>query len=406
MRKSGFPGLVLGLKFCALICAVCLCFSGCEQSSPDSQSDAPKTDNPAPTDDDKSAGQDGSSGGGSDTGADSDTSGGGGAGTGSDTGADSDTSGGSGAGTGGDTGSDSDTSGGGAGTGGDTGSSGGALDKYDFSDIAALKAALEKTAENTNATPYKVSISGIDLSETKSLADLYGALTRFVELDLSGCTGEIFPNITEKAAPLKVKIAAITLPESITAIKNGTDKNNGAFIGCAFLTKAILPKVVNVGDYAFWGCAALTEVLLPEAVEIGKYAFSGNTSLAAISMPKVNIITYGAFVSCTSLTSVKIPEVTTITKGSNKDTGAFYNCISLKEISLPKVAAIGDNAFNTCTVLAAVNLGEKVPALGSAVFANVANFAIYVPESAVETYTNTTVENWTGTLKSKIKPLP
>lgn len=79
--------------------------------------------------------------------------------------------------------------------------------------------------------------------------------------------------------------------------------------------------------------------------------------------------------------SVRLPEVTEIYNY------AFNNNIALKYAVLPKVTIFHDWVFKNCSSLTEMELGAAPPSVGWEVFAGCpANRAIYVPESAVNTY--------------------
>jgi hypothetical protein len=228
--------------------------------------------------------------------------------------------------------------------------------------VAALGSYLAALPENTEDTPYPVKVNGIDLETTKSSGDtlrtLYDALSRYVALDLSDCTGEALPNVTVKTAPNKVYLVSLTLPDTVMTI------------------------AIN--------------------------AFSGCTALTSVNMPKVSTIIRGAFSNLAKLSSVSMPEVQSIETSKTTTSGVFYKCIALTSVSLPKVTSIGDNAFYGCTELESLTLGATPPVLeGEQVFKNASRLsAIYVPPAALSSYASTDKDNWTSDLKEKVQALP
>lgn len=253
------------------------------------------------------------------------------------------------------------------------------FDTVEFNTVDDLKSYLTSIRENTETTPYRIKLDGIDLSSGDTLKKLYEALNRYVTLDLSGCTGEKIPGITGKSAKNKEHIVSVILPKTVTVIESR------AFTGCTVLKSIEMPGVQTIEDGnttttgAFSKCTALTNLSIPNATTIGSYAFYDCSSLSSISMPETISIGSNAFNSCDSLTDIRLPQV--------RDIGyrAFWGCAKNKKIS--------------------VTLGDTPPTLGEGNFAHTKT-TIYVPTAAVETYQNTDKENWEDTLKAKIKPLP
>ena len=226
---------------------------------------------------------------------------------------------------------------------------------------AELMAYLAGLPENTEDTPYRIKVNGIDLAKKTDKGDtlktLYEALSRYVSLDLRGCTGEKLLNVTTTLVPSKAYLVSLTLPDSLTLIE------------------------IN--------------------------AFSGCTALTSVHLPQVQTIRHGAFSKITSLTSVYMPQVQTIETDKNASGGAFYQCTSLTSVSMPRLTSLGDHAFQECTNLQSITLGSTPPALeGADVFKKAeALTAIYVPAAAVERYKTTDQTNWTSGLKEKVRAL-
>ena len=152
----------------------------------------------------------------------------------------------------------------------------------------------------TEAVRAREKFINLDLSKLKGLTKIGG---------FSGCE----------------KLAAITLPDSVTTI------DNKAFYKCTSLTSVTLPDSVTlIGNEAFNGCKSLTSVTIPDSVtSIEDGIFENCTSLTTVTIPdSVTSIGKGAFESCTSLTNVTIPDSVTFI-GSE----AFYGCSNLKSMT-------------------------------------------------------------------------
>ena len=90
------------------------------------------------------------------------------------------------------------------------------------------------------------------------------------------------------------------------------------------------------------------------------------------------------FKDCKKLQTIDLPStIKTIGKQ------AFYGCALLDDVVIPAgVTAIGEAAFSNCGALRSITFLSETPAtLGNNVFADLsADYVIYVPEAAVETY--------------------
>ena len=94
--------------------------------------------------------------------------------------------------------------------------------------------------------------------------------------------------------------------------------------------------------------------------------------------PSVETIGYSAFDGCTSLTSVTIGD-------GVKSIGvyAFYYCTSLRDVTIPdSVTSIGGSAFSNCRSLTSVTIGDSVTSIGSYAFSNLTNItSLTIPNS-------------------------
>ncbi|MDO4308709.1 MAG: leucine-rich repeat protein [Eubacteriales bacterium] len=120
--------------------------------------------------------------------------------------------------------------------------------------------------------------------------------------------------------------------------------DEGAFEGCAALTKAVIPRtVVSIGDYAFNNCASLTSLTMNTGLEtIGRGAFAGNVKLVSVTIPSTvtciggpNSGSVGAFAGCTSLITVKISDNTNNDEGFRLGYNTFRDCPSLTYVYIP-----------------------------------------------------------------------
>jgi hypothetical protein len=188
--------------------------------------------------------------------------------------------------------------------------------------IDAIVDALEDAAltgaspDETLGEEWTVRVSGRTLSGD-GIAKLYTGITATLPtgdiiLDLSGCGGtsiafaNLVGSVTAKQA-IRDRIVAITLPDTVTTIKNGTKEGNiykaalsnfsrlrevsgsgvitignDAFRDCIALTAADFPLAVTVGESAFFNCTALVTGYFPNVTTFGNYAFNGCTTLSTL----------------------------------------------------------------------------------------------------------------------------
>ena len=179
----------------------------------------------------------------------------------------------------------------------------------------------------------------------------------------------------------------IVIPESVASI------GKKSFSDCSSLTSVIIPEgVTYLGDYAFTNCTNLTGIVIPNGVTyLGSYAFRDCSSLTNIIIPdNVTYIGIEAFRNCSSLTNVTIGS-----RVNSIGRDAFRYCSKLTGITIPdRVTAIGRDAFSGCSSLMDIVVGENNPnysSLDGVLFnkdqttlilcPNVKNGAYTVPES-------------------------
>lgn len=179
-----------------------------------------------------------------------------------------------------------------------------------------------------------------------------------------------------------LQLSAITIPNSVTTISNSFKKCfsleqfSGKFASddgkcliidgevIAFAPNGIrdytVPSgVVSIGDYSFYNCDELLTLTIPEGVKsIGNSAFENSGNLKTIVLPQgVNSIGERAFYNCQDLSVIEL-KMGLKTIGSK----AFYNCISLNSLTIPEgTESIGEEGtFYDCQNLKTVVLPESL----------------------------------------------
>jgi hypothetical protein len=87
---------------------------------------------------------------------------------------------------------------------------------------AALAAALEEQPPGDSAeNPLSLRVEGLDLGRKEELTALYGALTRYVALDLRGCAGTPASLAASIFRENREKIVSQLLPDTISLHERG-----------------------------------------------------------------------------------------------------------------------------------------------------------------------------------------
>ena len=175
-------------------------------------------------------------------------------------------------------------------------------------------------------------------------------------------------SIADSAFKNKSNIVDLIVSDSVTSI------SSEAFYGCKGLTNIIIPdSVISIGNYAFYDCAGLTSVILPfvgasETANSGYakvfgYIFgyttksNGSSSVPGATYQYYNDGTYYHYYIPSSLKSV------TITRGIIPNR-AFNNCSGLTSVTMGNsVTSIGKEAFLNCTGLTSVTIGNGVTSI-------------------------------------------
>ncbi len=292
---------------------------------------------------------------------------------------------------------------------------------------------------------------------------------RLIDLSAATALATIPSNMAQNCASL----ACALIPNSVTAISSyafagcpmltrgdlRASIGQYAFSGCTGLTQVTLgAQVTAIGDNAFSGCTGLTELFIPDSVtslgnsfmfgcvnvqtltidgrpakitsaqmnvgagshlrelvlgegisELGANAFAngsyGFTELASVSLPDslrnvgssvfaksaITSITFNSlriesanamFKDCPLLESV------TVRQGAIPS-NAFQGCTALTSVTLGEgVTGIGNNAFQSCSALNNVTLNEGLTTIGVQAFAGCTNLAALEIPDSVTSYGN------------------
>ncbi len=162
-----------------------------------------------------------------------------------------------------------------------------------------------------------------------------------------------------------VNLTKIIIPDSVTSI------GSYAFGDCTGLTSVTIGSgVTSIGNLAFYNCTGLTSVTIGSGVtSIGDDVFSGCSSLTSITIPdSVTSIGDRAFEYCTGLIIVNFNAANCTSMGSYSYP-AFEGCTNLKTVNVGEnVKTIPAYAFQDCTGLESVTIGSGVTSIGSGAF--------------------------------------
>jgi hypothetical protein len=252
----------------------------------------------------------------------------------------------------------------------------------------------------------------VDISDPAAFRQMINGIAQALEegdiaLDLSGCTGKTFAYTDGVNRADKLRVVAITLPDSLTHIVDG-QRGFGAFNGYTRLGSVSAPGLTHIGDYAFgsygeiyggkdhstnealtevdfpevrsvgayaFRCSNLSSIRLPKAESIGDYAFVGDasyTSLTEVNLPSARSIGAYAFYAWRTIASIHLPELISIGDNAFASSGSALGNTALTTLSLPKCESIGAGAFRDFQELATVNL-PNITSIGAGAFGTFAS---------------------------------
>jgi hypothetical protein len=158
-------------------------------------------------------------------------------------------------------------------------------------------------------------------------------------------------------------ITSLVVEEGVTYIGAST------FESCWNLKSVTIANTVTaIGEYAFAWCNRLTDVTMPENVTLGTQVFYSTPWLARLEADDNGFVVYHGILLAYrgSAEDVVIPDgVTSIVGGVFSDS----EDLRIRTVTIPgSVKTIGDYAFDWCTSLTRVEMGEGVESIGSNAF--------------------------------------
>ena len=136
------------------------------------------------------------------------------------------------------------------------------------------------------------------------------------------------------------------------------------------------------GYSAFYDQPKLTKVTIgPQVTDIPQYLFYKNPALTLMRLPNVKTIGKSAFELCSKLTTLDIGEALEIVGAR-----AFYGCTNVTKLTFPDaINKIGSEAFYDCTSVTEITVGSGLKAIGEKGFYNCGSFTALILPSGFTT---------------------
>ncbi len=165
-------------------------------------------------------------------------------------------------------------------------------------------------------------------------------------------------------------IVTLNIGDNVTRIPDFSFRYSSNAVGTLTLPESL----TSIGQYAFDLCSGfMGDLTIPNAVEtIGQYAFSGCSGFNGIlSLPvneSFNIINQYTFNGCSGLTgTLTIPDnVTEVAHSAFRSCSGFTGALLLHDA----MTTVGDYAFNGCSNIPELTIGEGMNTIGGYAFWN------------------------------------
>ena len=138
----------------------------------------------------------------------------------------------------------------------------------------------------------------------------------------------------------------------------------------------------SYGYSAFYNQPKLTKVTIgPQVTDIPQYLFYKNPALTLMRLPNVKTIGKSAFELCSKLTTLDIGEALEIVGDR-----AFYGCTNVTKLTFPDaINKIGSEAFYDCTSVTEITVGSGLKEIGEKGFYNCGSFTALILPSGFTT---------------------
>ncbi len=220
------------------------------------------------------------------------------------------------------------------------------------------------TASGTSSRPFG-GIKGISVAS---------ASTAYKTEDIKNASDKVIGSALYNKSGTKLLAVAGGPFETFEVPASVTEIDKGAFFNISVnkLVFASGSKIATLNQYAFDGSGIKTIDIPASVTKIDNYAFR-NSALESIVIPET-VTTCGTYIfqNCKSLGSAEFKKIPTDKTLQNY---MFNGCVALSTVTLPVEAGkgfvtIGSYAFENCTNLTSINLGNDVQTISIGAFKN------------------------------------
>lgn len=251
--------------------------------------------------------------------------------------------------------------------------------------------------------PETVTYNGVTFTVTKIADSAFGYCKSMEEISIPGTVTEVgttsyfyrdlpFHDCTSLK---KVRFEDGKQSISLGAYGSNAEYSRGLFASCPLEEVYIGRNVIYdkydsslnsfayhpeyYGYSAFYNQPKLAKVTFSSTVtEIPEYLFYKNIAMTLTDLPKVKTIGKSAFEGCSKLTTLNLGQ-DLMTVGDR----AFYNCTNVTKLTFPDaITTIGDETFYNCSSVTEVTVGSKLQSIGISAFEGCSSFtAIILPDN-------------------------
>ena len=255
--------------------------------------------------------------------------------------------------------------------------------------------------------PETVTYNGVTFTVTKIADRAFSYCKYMEEISIPGTVTEVGTTSTYHSSSYDnlpfyacTSLKKVRFEDGKQSIFLGAYYNSGSSIGLGLFASCPLEEVyigrnitydnnncsysfasypADYGYSAFYNQPKLAKVTFSSTVtEIPAYLFYENVAMTLTDLPKVKTIGKSAFEECSKLTTLNLGQ-DLMTVGDR----AFYNCTNVTKLTFPDaITTIGDEAFYNCSSVTEVTVGSKLKSIGTSAFQKCGSFtAILLPDN-------------------------
>lgn len=246
--------------------------------------------------------------------------------------------------------------------------------------------------------PETVTYNGVTFTVTKIADSAFRYCKYMEEISIPGTVTEVGTTsryssdlpFYDCTSLKKVRFEDGEQPISLGVYYSSSYNGSGLFSSCPLEEVSIGRNITYKDSYfakypqdygysAFYNQPKLAKVTFSSTVtEIPAYLFYKNVAMTLTDLPKVKTIGKSAFEECSKLTTLNLGQ-DLMTVGDR----AFYNCTNVTKLTFPDaITTIGDEAFYNCSSVTEVTVGSKLKSIGTSAFQKCGSFtAILLPDN-------------------------